>query len=247
MPSAIIVPKLVGGPYQVVGLTSAGAGEATVLIDVVGHSNPFASSGNGVLLATVAAGLAINVGGGANGTSNRCLIATVLFGSQNGGTSTVTSMIWDQPSANQSMTLIPGAKTSNGATGGDIEMWYLMAPAIGDLSLKVNWTGSNQCAFGLVSFVNVDQTGGATSFPTVQTSTASGKTINISTSPTTRKLVGGFNSGSNFTAATDNEIGKNNSMSIFAVANEYAPGTNTLVSYGGGGTGCSLAIAIKGA
>lgn len=251
---ALIIPKALAqvgglsfpgpGPIHVAG----GGSEQTVLIDAISDGTPnIFASGNGVTTSGPGGGSCINIGSGPNGTSNRCLIVIVLFGSQNGGTSTVTDIHWDPSTTNQAMTLVPGSKTNNGAAGGDIEAWYLMAPTIGDLSLRINWTGANQVGLAFASFVNVDQTGGTTSFPVVNVSTASGKTINISTSPTTRKLIGGFSSGSNFTTATDNDIGKNNTMSNFAVAAEYAPGTNTLVSYGAGGSGCSVAVAIKGA
>ncbi len=228
-------------------IIAAAGSESTVLIDTAGITiNPLSPSGNGVLFFSPGAGSNINIGSGPNGTSNLCLIVTALFGSQNGGTSTVATMVWDVGGSTQNMTLIPGAKTSNGGTGGDIEMWYLMAPTTGDKNFSITWTGANQVALAFASFVNVDQTGGTTSFPTVNTSTSSGKTINISTSPTTRKLVGGFSSGSNFTTADDNDLGHNNTMNLFAVSSEYANGTNTLVSYGGGGSGCSVAVAIKG-
>jgi len=223
-----------------------GGSESTVLIDVVAGGT--SHSGNGVATYTIAGGASgPNVGSGPNGTANRCLIAVLLFGGSAGGTSTSPVCTWDFGGTNQSMTQIPGAFVQNGASGGDTYMFYLMAPALGSLSFKSTWTGNNQLNVMFASFVSVDQTGGATSFPVVQTSTASGKTINISTSPTTRKLIGGFNSGSNFTTATDNDIGHDNTLNTFAVAAEYAPGTNTLVSYGGGGSGCSLAVAIKGA
>jgi hypothetical protein len=223
---------------------AAGGGEATVLIDTIGGA---ISSGNGVISFTIGGGATISVGGGPNGTSNLCLMCVALFGSQNGGTSTGLTMRWNPTITPQSFTQVPGAFVQNGAAGGDCYIFYLMNPATGNLSFDANWTGANQCAFFLVSFVHVDQTGGATTFPNVVTTTSSGSSVNISTSPTTRKLIGGFNSTANFTTATDNDIGHNNFMNVFAVAAEYAPGSNSTVSYGGGTTGCALATSIKGA
>jgi hypothetical protein len=225
---------------------SSGGGEATVLIDTVFNVSGLLPH-SGVNSITWNPGQFINVGSGSNGTSNMCLIAILLFGQANGGTSTSPSVTWDAGASNQAMSQIPGAFVQNGASGGDTYMFYLMNPVLGAKTISFNWTGSNELGVALASFVNVDQTGGTTSFPTVVTSTSSGKTINISTSPTTRKLIGGFNSGTNFTTATDSDIGHDNTMNSFAVAAEYAPATNTLVSYGGGGSGCSLAVAIKGA
>lgn len=231
--------------------SGGGSSEQTVLFDV-STTTPLVSSGNNVLLHTLGAGSTPDVGSGSNGTNNLCLIAAVMFGSQNGGTSTVSTMFWDTAGANQTFTQIPGAIIQNGANGGDIVLYYVMSPTIGSKNFSMTWTGLNQVSVAFVSFVNVDQTGAATTFPTVATNTgtANPPSVTISTSPTTRKIVGAFSSLNNFTgpASPATDIGANLTMNVFAVGGDWDNGTATSIGYSTGGSSAFAGVAavIKG-
>jgi hypothetical protein len=234
----------------------AGGSEATVLIDV-STSGILANSNNGVTSYIIAGGSTPNIGSGPNGTSNLCLLAAGMFGSQNGGTSTFggggNGLFWDTAGANQQFTQVPGAFIQNGASGGDTYLFYLMNPVQGSKAFSMNWTGANALSVAFASFVNVDQTGGTTSFPSVVTNsgTANPPSVTISTSPTTRKIIGAFSSPSNFSAPAGaaNDIGRNIGMNVFAVAADWDLGSAASIGYSTGSSSAfvGLAAAIKGA
>jgi hypothetical protein len=225
---------------------AAVGGEAAVLVDVAGNSNLDQSAG-GTTSMFLAAGVLPTVGSGPNGTSNMCLIVSVLFGNANGGTTTGVAATWDSTGSSQAMTQVPGGFVQNGASGGDVYMFYRMNPVLGSKGLTITWTGANGAFAGIASFVNVDQTGGTTTFPSVVTSTSGASISPGPASPTTRKMIAAFSGVNNYTAATDLDVGHNNTGNLFAQAIEYANGSNASLSYGGGAaTGASIAAIIKG-
>lgn len=226
--------------------SGGGGSEGTVLLDVQSsgsfHANP------GSLLFNIGPSGA-GIGSGPNGTTNLCLIVGLVFGGAASGTSTLTSVVWDTAggagATNQTMTLVPGASTT------DASVYYLMNPTLGVKILSITWTGANQISVFAASFVGVDQTGGSTSFPNVATNTGTGTnpTVSISTTPTTRKIFGLFESANNFTSvANGTDIAHDNSMNNLTGAASWDAGTATSMTYNcPSGAWQAIAVAIKGA
>lgn len=225
--------------------------EATVLIDQTNVARSSASV-TGTTLANI-----LNVGAGPNGTSNIILIASILLCQATAGTSVPTAVVWDSAGTTQAMTRLTWAGGANdhigNGTAGDIYSYYRIAPTLGNKSLNVTWTNSNQIVVGIASFVNVDQTGGNTTFPNVQPAIGSSgiPTIPISTSPTTRKIIGAFASGTTNFSTTGNTAytgSPDNACNTAATANAWDAGTVTSLSYNPSSAGAwaALGVVLKG-
>lgn len=225
---------------------STSPSEQTVLIDQTATS---AALGPGV----TGGFTSLNAGAGPNGTSNMMLVAALQFCSGNSGTSVPTSVTWAASSLTK-LSNINGASDHIGnGTAGDIYFYYLASPTLGLQTLSVIWTGSNQVVVSAATFVNVDLTGGGTTFTSAVGSTGSGgvPTTTISASPTTRKIVGAFMSATtNFTTTTDTAYAgsPNNSCNVSATAGSWAAGSNTSLAYSPSSSGAwvALGVVLKG-
>jgi hypothetical protein len=226
--------------------------EATVLIDAVAFSVP----GNNLVtsdgFSASTHGFSLNIGSGSNGTSNLCLLTACMFVGAAAGTSTFNTggLFWDSTGTNQQMTAVPGASLGNG-NAGDIFWFYLMNPTLGLHTLACSWAVANQVLIGAASFVHVDQTGGATSFPTVVLHSGTGTSANasITTSPTTRKLISAFTSAGNFNVGGNSgtDIGHDDSGTVSSGAACWDLGTASSLSYTAtSGVWAAVAFAIKG-
>jgi hypothetical protein len=109
--------------------------------------------------ATSASYTGITVGSGAN----RALVVSLNFGYNTGVPPSAVSVHWDSAGTNQAMTQIVSG--SNIATNDEVQLWGLVAPTSGNKTLSVSWTGNAEVFVTAVSFINVNQTGGATTFP----------------------------------------------------------------------------------
>lgn len=208
-----------------------------VLVDVLTFSVP---SGNGVATATFTN--PINVGSGANGTSNMALVVAVCFVAHAGGTSSGVSATWNGVSMTQ---------LSSAANGGDIVLFGLRNPTTGSHNLVVNWTGLNQIEVGMLSVVGVDTTSDATAFPvghrTSNTGTPSPSTISI-TNASGNIAFAGYVGVVNFgTSGGGTDIGHNNTGAANSGASNYGTSVNPTLTYTfSGGTvwaavGCEIA------
>jgi hypothetical protein len=73
------------------------------------------------------------------------------------------TVVWDQATANQPLTLIK--EVDSGSTQARAELWGLVAPASGAHTLTVSWMTFSDIYLDVCSWTGVDQTGGTTSFP----------------------------------------------------------------------------------
>lgn len=231
---------------------TGGGGEATVLIDQTQVSQASNSTTTSAIFSSTGT---LNAGAGPNGTANMVLTAALQFCNATAGTSVPTLVQWDAAGTPQTMTKLTwaGGTTDHIGNGsaGDIYYYYLLNPHLGNLNLSITWTGTNQVVASQATFVNVDQTGGNTTFPTVvgQTGVSSVPTVTISTSPTTRKITGAFNSGTNFTTtgSTAYTGSPNNSCTTAATGAAWDVGSISSMSYSpSGGPWAALGVVIKG-
>jgi hypothetical protein len=170
---------------------AAGGGGNVVTVDVVGtalfHAAETSQSFTG-----------ITVGGG----SARALICGVNWG----GGPTGRTAVWDNGGTNQSMT--ETITTSAGSPSRASSLFTLIAPTPGLKTLLVSWTGSVEVYIDCISFTNVDQTGGATSFPHTASFNTTTATTPI-TSATGNKVVGNM--------ALDNTLGPPTGTQIYSL------------------------------
>jgi hypothetical protein len=122
----------------------------------------------------------LTVGAGAN----RGLILCLQCGSQGASFPAALSLVWDSVGANQTLTQISGTLVANGVLTEVAALYGLVAPASGNKTLTISWTGNNEMHASAAAFTGVDQTSVAVAFPhgtTVAhtTSTASPTSVTI--------------------------------------------------------------------
>lgn len=95
--------------------------------------------------------------------SNRALIYAISFGWSTYTQPTSINVTWDQSGSNQSLSLL---EQSPNTTGNILtQLWGLVAPTSGNKTITVSWASTVDAAKGAgISLLNVDQTGGATTF-----------------------------------------------------------------------------------
>lgn len=133
-----------------------------------------------------------------------------------------------------SLTAITG--TNSGSHGGcscALVMFGLVAPASGNHSLVISWTGSNSIHAFAVSFTGVDQTGGATSFPggtsvVEDTATASPITGPVSSASGDIVVAAGMQDCQPWGAISGTTIATDLSGPDFGSAANYSPGAATV-------------------
>lgn len=224
-----------GAPFDAIAVGGGG----TVLFD----TSAFAT---GVATGTTATFSTLDVGSGANGTTNLVLVAYLIF--VNGsGTAAAPSMTWNGVSMTQIGTFIDIA----GGASGTAFLFGLVNPATGNHGLVANWTGTNQVLVGGSSFVAADQTGGITTFRNVATNTGSGTPNSVTISSATgEKVVAAHVTTGNFAVASDNDLGFSNAGNICSGAANYGNGaaSKTLTySFSGGSIWASIGCSIKAA
>lgn len=116
----------------------------------------------------------INVGSGANGTSNMALIFAVSFVNVAAGVATGVSVTWNGVN-------MPAIGNFQSASNSDVFMFGLTGPATGANDFILTWTGSvnNRINVQALSVVGADQTGGTTTFKNVTKNTASGNPATV--------------------------------------------------------------------
>lgn len=234
---------------------SAGGSEATVQIDATQVSG---TSSTSATTATFSGANTLNAGSGPNGTTNMVLAVALQFCQNTAGTSVPTAVQWDSTGGSP-QTMLKISRTDAGgdhvgnASAGDIYYYAVVAPHLGNLGLSITWTGANQLIASQATFVNVDQTGGNTTFPSVIGATGTGTvpTVNISTSPTTRKMMGAFASGTtNFTTTGSTALtgSPQNSCNTAATAASWDVGSVSSLAYSPSSSGAwaALGVVIKG-
>jgi hypothetical protein len=78
-------------------------------------------------------------------------------------------LTWDNGGTNQAMAAITNAAATNTVR---VELWGLVAPTSGAKTLHSAWTTARDVSLNGVSWTDVDQTGGVTSFPHGTSATA---------------------------------------------------------------------------
>lgn len=220
--------------------------EQTVLIDAISPTVPIHGSGAGVVSFVGASNETPVVGSGPNGTSNLCLLFAITNVADNGSLG-ITSVVWDPVASAQNMTLVPGSTTPS------MVLYYLMNPTLGAKNLVIHCTNlANDVSVVAASFVNVDQTGGVTSFPNVNAVTGGPTgtpTVSISTALATRKIIAGFASRQSTLTVPVNgiDLGQQ-SVNNLDSSGSYDTGAATSMAYAGTGSATweAVAAAIKG-
>jgi hypothetical protein len=110
-------------------------------------------------------GLTVGSGG------HRALVCSV-GADLNSGLDPVT-VVWDSGGTNQSMTPFL-AELGNGASSIKIILYGLVAPTSGNKTLSVTFNSAASSYISCISFTNVSQTGGTTTFANAQTIDSSG-------------------------------------------------------------------------
>lgn len=150
--------------------------------------------------------------------SNRGLVLAVLWGYAVTPPSSITC-VWDQAGANQSMTEIIRLDSPSG--GATAALYGLVAPATGNKTLTISWTGIAEIFPAAMAFDGVDQTGGVTSFPhSASANGAAADQFGIDvTSAVGNKVMAAMSSSSVATISTGTEIFKDTSSGAFINAN----------------------------
>jgi hypothetical protein len=191
---------------------------------------------------TLASTTNMTVGSG----SNRALVVLLLF---NNSSVTGVSVTWDYGGTNQAMSLISSSLTDTSLEP-LTQLWGLVNPASGNLTLQMAWTTGCNVAVGAVSFTGVDQTGGTTTFkaatPTLGTSASQSITISSTTGNYTVANMG-CDDGS-VTNVSQSEAYEDDG--ILSSAGSYATGAATVThnfTTSGIATWCVLGVDIVAA
>lgn len=215
--------------------------KAVSTLGVSGSPQTFNFSGSG------AAALALDIGSGSNGTTNRALLAFVMFPGNAAGTASAVSCTWN------GVSLTPiGGPYSNG-TRGDIYIFGLCAPDTGQHDFIVTYSGGTlQVAVIALSVVAANQTGGTTTFRNATSNGGSGTTSSVTVTSATGEMVAAAHmAGADYTAAGNSgtDIGIQNGGNVSAMAaNRDAGGASVALTYTNGNSDfISAGVSIKAA
>ena len=104
--------------------------------------------------------------------SNLALVCALITS----GSTTITSVKWDTAGANQSMTLIKTATSSDSVCR--VYLYGLVNPTPGASKLVTAiWTTSSTCEINAIAFTGVNQAGGVTSFANSVAADATGTAV----------------------------------------------------------------------
>lgn len=223
------------------------SGGTQALVDVVG-----VSPASGALVTSFTwdnSNGSPNVGSGPNGTTNRALVAAIIFLNFATGHTSGVSLTWN------GVTMTP--INNSGGIAGDMFFFGLTAPATGQNAFVANWTTTDGVIIAALSAVGVNQTGGSTTFCNFVTNTgttvASPATASVTTTGPASGMsfaayinnIGAFNPSSGTNVV---DIGKNNSAFNFQGAANYATVGATTLNYGidsGTGTWNAAGVSLK--
>lgn len=145
------------------------------------------------------------------------------------GTVTSPSLTWDNGGSNQAMAAVPGAGATNTTRS---EIWGLVNPISGNKTLHAAWTTARDISLQGISWSNVNQTGGATSFPNGTSATAASGTNTgpvVVTSAVGNAVVGVFSTNDAGMASVDNtQSFIDNAPATMSTAGNYAAGAATV-------------------
>lgn len=170
---------------------------------------------------------AINVGAGANGTTNRTLWFGVSFHNAAPGVISAVSATHN----GAAMTLVDNFHSTNNS---DMFAFGIIAPATGSHDIVLSWTGSAGGALDLfaLSVVGADQSAVATTFKNVAKNTATGTPATVTvTSATGDMVVAIHETSSNWGAGTTHSgtaIGFDDSGNFSGAAANYDNGAATV-------------------
>lgn len=215
----------------------AAGGGGPVLFDAI-HSLPSAvGSTTSFSLPTF-----IDIGSGTNGILNRALVAIIWFSAAVPGTASGITVTFD----GAPMTLIGHVGINS-----DIYMFGLIAPNTGAHTLAANWTGSQNCDVAAISFVNVNQAGGATTFHDFTTNTGNSATASVTVpSVSGEAVIAAHEVGTGFSTGNGTDIGHDNGGVISAKAGNWttAAGATTNLTYSDtSATWGSCGVSVKAA
>jgi hypothetical protein len=172
----------------------------------------------------------ITVGSGIH----RALVVSLNFGYNTGTPPSAVSVTWDSGGTNQAMTQIV---SGNNGSNGEAQLWGLVAPTSGNKTLAVSWTGNAEVFIVAESYTQVDQTGGATTFPHSAVTSVNMVNPKITiTSAVDRGVFGAMLAGSGIGTLLGTQIYKDNGSGAFIVsAASYKAGSATVdVGWTGG-------------
>ena len=146
--------------------------------------------------------------------SKRALVVSLNFGYGTGIPPSAVSVHWDSTGTNQAMTqIVSGSDTSIDA---EVQLWGLVAPTSGNKTLSVSWTGNAEVFVVAISFVNVNQTGGSTTFPNSSASTVNTANPSITiTSDVDHAVVGAMASQGTSGTLNNLQIYRDNASGLF--------------------------------
>lgn len=219
------------------------AAAGSVLFDVSAFTLP---SGTGVTTYSTSSAFntALNLGSGANGTTNRALIVAVMFAQHAAGT--VSGVTCTRNSV--SLTQI-GSPIGNG-NAGDIYFFGLTNPDLGSIVTVFNWTGADQAIVAGLAVVGADQTGGTTTFRNATTNTGNSTTAGVTVTSAVGDIVfAAYTAVGNFTSGSGTDIGHNNTGNLAAAASNWDAGTASVSpTYSvGSGVWAAAGVSIKSA
>src|SRR5258706_8715657 len=110
--------------------------------------------------------------------ANRALIVTLFFGNWAGSAPTGITVTWDSGGTNQVCSLIRSVNSASGK--GIAQVWGLVAPTSGALTLSVAWTNASDAQVAGVAYSGADQTS-----PFDQSATSTGNSSQSSVTVTT--------------------------------------------------------------
>lgn len=167
--------------------------------------------------------------------NNRVLLAYIGFGIA----STDPIVTWN----GVSMAKI----ASSTASGGEIYLYGLVNPVIGNSTLAVSFSQTTEIVVDAIAFNNADQTGGAVTFPSF---TSSGKgpsaTLAITNSPRDM-AVAMFQVDSSLLLANQTQLFLSNAL-VYSSGGQYSRsngGSPTFAYAAGGGTWAAIGAAVK--
>jgi|SRR5882672_185551 len=88
--------------------------------------------------------------------ANRAVVFTLFFGNWSGSAPAGVSVTWDSGGTNQVCSLIRSINSTSGK--GIAQVWGLVAPTSGNLTLSVAWTNASDAQVAGVSYSGADQT-----------------------------------------------------------------------------------------
>jgi hypothetical protein len=137
--------------------------------------------------------------------------------------------------------------TSSTAAGGVIYLYGLVNPAAGNSALAVSFSQTTEIVVDAIAFNNVDQTGGAVTFPSF-TNSGSGSSATLTTTNTSRDMaVAMFQAGSSLLSANQTQVFLSNAL-VYSSGGQYSAsngGSPTFTYEVGGGPWAAIGATVK--